>query len=106
MAAAAGEAAPDLTGISDRLRSGLPAPDREHARDNGEHQRPGRQVEDRNPAATTASPCSEAAPNGWRSAETRDHWASLAEDLAADVRAELGTRAELVIRLWPLDAQE
>jgi hypothetical protein len=44
--------------------------------------------------------------NGWRSAETRNHWASRAKDLAADVRAELGTRAELVIRLWPLDAQE
>lgn len=39
---------------------------------------------------------------GWRSAEIRDRWASQAEDLAADVRAELGTRAELTVRLWPL----
>ncbi len=30
-----------------QLRSGPPAPDREHARNDGEHQRPGRQVEDR-----------------------------------------------------------
>jgi hypothetical protein len=42
--------------------------------------------------------------SGWRSAEIRDHWASQAGELAADVRAELGTRAELVVRLWPLDA--
>ena len=39
---------------------------------------------------------------GWRSAEIRDRWASQAEELAADVRAELGTRAELTVRLWPL----
>lgn len=39
---------------------------------------------------------------GWRSAETRDRWANQAEELAADVRAELGTRAELTVRLWPL----
>jgi len=39
---------------------------------------------------------------GWRSAEARDGWASQAEELAADVRAELGTRAELLVRLWPL----
>ena len=44
--------------------------------------------------------------NGWRSAEIREHWASQAGDLAADVRTELGTRAELVVRLWPLTAQE
>lgn len=42
--------------------------------------------------------------NGWRSAEIRDRWASEAETLAPDVRAELGTRASLVVRLWPLDA--
>jgi hypothetical protein len=42
--------------------------------------------------------------SGWRSAEIRDHWASEANDLAADVRAELGPRAELVVRLWPLRA--
>ena len=40
---------------------------------------------------------------GWRSAEIRDHWASQAEGLAADVRAELGSRAELTVRLWPLE---
>jgi hypothetical protein len=39
---------------------------------------------------------------GWRSVEIRDRWASQAEELAADVRAELGTRAELTVRLWPL----
>jgi hypothetical protein len=39
---------------------------------------------------------------GWRSAEIRDRWASEARELAADVRAELGTRAELVVGLWPL----
>src|SRR5215475_1752841 len=39
---------------------------------------------------------------GWRSARIRDRWASQAEELAADVRAELGTRAELTVRLWPL----
>jgi hypothetical protein len=44
--------------------------------------------------------------SGWRSAEIRDRWASQAGELAADVRAELGTRAKLVVRLWPLDAQE
>jgi hypothetical protein len=41
---------------------------------------------------------------GWRSAEIRDRWASEATQLAADVRAELGTRAELIVRLWPLHA--
>lgn len=40
--------------------------------------------------------------SGWRSAEARDRWASQAKDLAADVRAALGTRAELVVDLWPL----
>lgn len=39
---------------------------------------------------------------GWRSAEIRDRWASQAEELAADVRTELGTRAKLTVRLWPL----
>ena len=42
--------------------------------------------------------------SGWRSAEIRDRWAREAGELAADVRAELGTRAELVVRLWPLGA--
>jgi hypothetical protein len=36
---------------------------------------------------------------GWDSGEIRDRWASQAEDLAADVRAELGTRASLVVKL-------
>ncbi len=40
--------------------------------------------------------------SGWRSAEARDRWARQGEELAADVRAELGTRAELAVRLWPL----
>jgi len=39
---------------------------------------------------------------GWQSAELRDRWAGQAEKLAADARAELGTRAELTVRLWPL----
>lgn len=39
---------------------------------------------------------------GWRSTEIRDHWTSQVRDLAEDVRAQLGTRAELVVRLWPL----
>jgi hypothetical protein len=42
--------------------------------------------------------------NGWRSAEIRDRWAGEAAVLAADVRAELGTRADLVVNLWPLRA--
>jgi hypothetical protein len=41
--------------------------------------------------------------SGWRSAAIRDHWAHQATDLAADVRAALGTRAELVVDLWPVD---
>jgi hypothetical protein len=39
---------------------------------------------------------------GWRSATARDRWAHHAPRLAADVRAALGTRAELVVDLWPL----
>ena len=39
---------------------------------------------------------------GWRSEELRDRWASQADSLAADVQAELGTRAKLVVDLWPL----
>jgi len=37
--------------------------------------------------------------HGWESDEIGDRWASQAEDLAADVRAELGTRARLVVKL-------
>lgn len=40
---------------------------------------------------------------GWRSAAIRDRWAHQANDLATDVRAALGTRAELVVDLWPID---
>jgi hypothetical protein len=40
---------------------------------------------------------------GWLTTELRDRWASEAEGLAAAVRAELGTRAVLVVDLWPLD---
>jgi hypothetical protein len=39
---------------------------------------------------------------GWRSAEIRDRWASKIKDLAEDVRAQLGRRATLIVRLWPL----
>ena len=40
---------------------------------------------------------------GWRSAAIRDRWADQGRALAADVRAALGTRAELTIGLWPID---
>jgi hypothetical protein len=40
---------------------------------------------------------------GWRSAPARDRWADNAKGLATDLRAVLGTRAELVVDLWPLD---
>ena len=40
---------------------------------------------------------------GWRSVAIRDHWTNTVEDLAADLRAELGTRAQLVVDLWPLE---
>jgi hypothetical protein len=45
---------------------------------------------------------------GWRSQDMRDRWANEAQDLARDVRTELGTRAELFVDLWPLlqDANE
>jgi hypothetical protein len=36
-------------------------------------------------------------------AAARDHWARQAQNLAAALRAELGTRAELVVDLWPLE---
>lgn len=39
---------------------------------------------------------------GWRSAAVRDRWAHDANDLAKDVQAALGTRAELAVDLWPL----
>jgi hypothetical protein len=37
---------------------------------------------------------------GWRSTAVRDHWHRQIGQLAADVRAELGDRAELIVRLW------
>jgi hypothetical protein len=40
--------------------------------------------------------------HGWRSTQVRDRWAGQAVELAEDVRVELGTRAELTVRLWPL----
>jgi len=39
---------------------------------------------------------------GWRSDAVQDRWAHDANDLVADLRAALGTRAELVVKLWPL----
>jgi hypothetical protein len=39
---------------------------------------------------------------GWRSDAAQDRWAHDANDLAADLRVALGTRAELVVNLWPL----
>ena len=40
---------------------------------------------------------------GWRSAAIRDRWAHQANDLAAEIRAALGTRTDLVVDLWPRD---
>jgi hypothetical protein len=40
---------------------------------------------------------------GWRSAAIRDRWAHQAIELAADLRAALGTRGELAVDLWPID---
>ena len=39
---------------------------------------------------------------GWRSQQARDLWAGQAKEIEADVRAELGNRAELALNLWPL----
>ena len=39
---------------------------------------------------------------GWRSPQLRDEWAGQARELEAAIRAELGSRAELVVHLWPL----
>jgi hypothetical protein len=40
--------------------------------------------------------------SGWRSAAIRDRWARDAKRLAAQVQAELGSRARLDVDLWPL----
>ena len=37
----------------------------------------------------------------WRWVGARHRWAHNADDLAADVQAALGTRAELAVDLWP-----
>jgi hypothetical protein len=37
--------------------------------------------------------------HGWNSHQTGDQWTQQGEDLAADVRRELGTRARLVVKL-------
>ena len=39
---------------------------------------------------------------GWRSPQLRAEWARQARELEAAIRAELGSRAELVVHLWPL----
>lgn len=39
---------------------------------------------------------------GWRSPQLRDAWARQARELEAEVRAELGSHAVLVVHLWPL----
>jgi len=39
---------------------------------------------------------------GWHSQELRNQWAQEASELEAAVRAELGSRAELLVHLWPL----
>jgi hypothetical protein len=38
---------------------------------------------------------------GWRTDAAGDSWAHAAKELAADLRAAIGTRAELVVKLWP-----
>jgi hypothetical protein len=38
----------------------------------------------------------------WRSPQLQDEWARQARELEAAIRAELGSRAELVVLLWPL----
>jgi hypothetical protein len=39
---------------------------------------------------------------GWRSEKALARWAQEANDLAAELRRVLGSRAELVVNLWPL----
>jgi hypothetical protein len=41
---------------------------------------------------------------GWKSAAIRRQWVSQVESLAADVQAELGARASLVVELWGLES--
>lgn len=41
--------------------------------------------------------------SGWRTAAARDRWARTGERLAAQVQAELGTRTQLDVDLWPLE---
>lgn len=44
--------------------------------------------------------------NGWNSEDTRQRWATEADQLAAAIRAELAGRAELVLDLWPLQDEK
>jgi len=39
---------------------------------------------------------------GWRSEQALARWAQEATNLAAELRRKLGSRAELVVNLWPL----
>jgi len=39
---------------------------------------------------------------GWRSERAQNEWAEEATNLAADVRTQSGTRADLAVHLWPL----
>ena len=40
--------------------------------------------------------------HGWESDEARDQWSSQVDELAASVRAELGTRSRLLVKPWGL----
>jgi hypothetical protein len=39
---------------------------------------------------------------GWRSKEVMEHWAARANELEAELQAELAGKAELEVDLWPL----
>lgn len=39
---------------------------------------------------------------GWKSSQNRDAWAVDADSLVDDLRAAIGTRADLTVDLWPL----
>jgi hypothetical protein len=43
---------------------------------------------------------------GWSSTQEKERWASEGKDLASQVRAELGDRAELVLDLWPCSGRK
>lgn len=44
--------------------------------------------------------------SGWRSSMVKEAWAREAKRLETDVRAELGSRAELDVDLWPLGSSK